>query len=362
MRKRTLIIFLVIVGLIFMVNCKKKKIKKTDTGEIVAFTVSTVPAKIGRINEYIEYAGTVESFKKTNILPEIAGRIKKMYKDIGDKVKKGELIFELEDTVFKAQYEQAKAGLEAAKISFGDAKKNMERISAVYKKNGVSKAQYEQAVSGYKLAKSNLERAKAAFEMAKFQYDSTKIRAPFSGIITGKFKEEGDFINPSMGGFSQGTGVYVLEDFSKIYVNLNIPHSDASLIKKGEKAEIISDKTVLEGEVSTVNEKSDPMSSSVAVKIIAKNKDGKILPGNIVKVRIHYNWKENALIIPTKAILENGKVFVKTGDIARERKITTGLSNPDFTEILSGVKEGELVVVNGNFGLFDKAKVKEETK
>ncbi len=362
MKRNVLIVLILSLILSSGISCKKQEKKTIKEEKLIAFSVTTEKAKFGEISEYLEYAGVVESYKKTNILPEIAGRIKKMYRDIGDKVKKGDLIFELEDTIFKAQYEQAKAALEAAKISFEDAKKNMKRLSAVYKKNGVSKAQYEQAVSGYKLAKSNLERAKAAFEMAKFQYNSTKVRAPFSGVITGKFKEEGDFINPSMGGFSQGTGVYVLEDFSKIFVNIDIPYTDSQFIKKGEKADILSSNTVLEGNVYNVNEKSDPMSSSVAIKVFAQNKDMKISPGNIVKVRIHYKRKDNALIIPTPAILENNIVFVKKGNVVEERRVKTGLSNPQYTEILKGINEGEAVVVKGNFGLFDKARVKEEVK
>ena len=362
MRKNFFMVLIISFVLLFSYSCKKSENIKAKKRENIAFKVSTEKAKIGDISEYIEYAGVVESFKKINILPEIAGRIKKMYKNIGDSVKKGDLLFELEDTIYKSQYEQAKAGLEAAKISFEDAKKNMERMTAVYKKNGVSKAQYEQAVSAFKLAKSNLERAKAAFKMASFQYNSTKIKAPFSGVITGKLKEEGDFINPSMGGFSQGTGVYVLEDYSKIYVNVNIPNSDSNLIKRGEITDIVSSKDILKGKVYTVNEKTDPMSSSISIKIIADNSEGKVLPGNIVKVRIHYRWKNNALIIPTGAILENNIVFVKKGNIVRERKVKIGLSNPYFTEIVSGISEGDSVVVKGNFGLFDKARVEEEIK
>ena len=362
MKKNIFIIFTLVLILLFTFSCKKREKKVVKKSGIVAFKVSTEKAKVSDISEYIEYAGIVESSKKINVLPEIAGRIKKMYKNIGDRVRKGDLLFELEDTIFKSQYEQAKAGLEAAKISYNDAKKNKERITAVYKKNGVSKAQYEQAVSAFKMAKSNLERAKAAFEMASFQFNSTKIKAPFSGVITGKLKEEGDFINPSMGGFSQGAGVYVLEDYSKIYVNIDIPNSDTQLIKKGEQAEIILNNGVLKGKVSSVNEKSDPMSSSIVVKIFAENKDGKVLPGNIVKVRIHYKWKNGALVIPTEAILDNNIVFVKKGNIVRETKVKTGLTNPQFTEIMSGLNEGDYVVEKGNFGLFDKAKVKEEIK
>ena len=359
--KRNFLIFVSILLLVFSMNsCKKNdKDNSKNLRSQIAFSVKTVKVKRGYISEYFEYAGTVESYNKINVLPEIAGRIKKMYKNIGEFVRKGELLFELEDTLYKSQYEQAKAGLNAAEISYKDAEKNMKRISAVYKKNGVSKTEYEKAVSGYELAKSNYERAKAGFDIAEFQYNSTKVKAPFSGVITGKYKEEGDFINPSMGGFSPSTGVYTLEDYSKIYVDIDIPSSEATMIKKSMRAEIVVGELIINARVLTINEKTDPMTSSVSARIIAENPNKKILPGSIVSIRIHYKEKSDAIVVPSKSLLEGNRVFVMKNNTAKERIVKIGLKNPDYMEILKGVKEGEKVIVEGNFGLFDGALVKE---
>ncbi len=357
-------VYLLILILVFVIgsftNCKSSKNKKNvNNRDMIAFSVKTVVVKKEYISEYFEYAGSVESFNKINVLPEITGRIKKMYKNIGETVKKGNLLFELEDTLYKAQYEQAKAGLSVAEVSYKDAEKNMKRISVVYKKNGVSKTQYEQAISGYKLAKSNYERAKAVFDIAEYQYNSTRVKSPFSGVITGKYKEEGDFINPSMGGFSPSTGVYTLEDYSKIYVDIDIPLSESVLIKKSMKAEIVHSGFSIPAKVLTINEKTDPMTSSVSARIIAKNMNKSVLPGTIVKVRIHYKEKQNALVIPFKSVLDGNRVFVVEGNHAKERYVKLGLKNPEYVEILEGVRQGEKVIVEGNFGLFNNAIIEE---
>ena len=361
--KNILILFVLFFSIIFISSCKKKdKTGVKSTKGSVAFIVKTEKAEISSISEYFDYAGTVISYNTLIVLPEVPGRIKKLYKEIGDFVRKGELIFELEDTTYKAQYEQAKAMLESAKINLNDAKKNKNRIEAVYNKNGVSKAQYEKAISAYGLALNNSKRATAGFKLAKFQYDSTKIKAPFSGIITGKYKEEGDFINPSMGGFSQSTGVYTLEDYSKIYVDIDIPSSEAGFIKSGQKAEIILKNSSIEGKVLTVNEKTNPMTSAVSARIIANNKNKAVLPGTIVKIRIHYKEKRGCIVLPMKAVIDGNRVFIMKNNKAVERTVKIGFKNPNFVEIISGVKEGEKVITDGNFGLFTNAFVKEEQK
>jgi len=347
-----------ILTLFFNFSCKQKQTTEEikEKKSSVAFNVESEIAEYKTITEYLDYAGTVKSFNSLVVIPEVAGRISKMYKEAGDSVIKGDLLFEIEDTIYKAQYRQAKAALETAKIAYKDAKKNKNRTEAVYKKNGVSKTTYEQAVSAFERAKNAYEQAKAAFETAEFNYNSTDVKAEFSGVITSKNKEEGDFVNPSM---SAGLGVYSLEDFEKIYVDINIASSEKVLLKKGQTAEIISSEHKIEGKVFSINEKTDPLSSSILVKIIAENKQKKILPGNIVTARIHYKTKENALVVPSSAVMDNNKLFIIKDNKAKQRTVKTGLENPNFVEILSGVEAGEKVIIKGNFGLFDNASVKE---
>ncbi len=358
-------LFILLFSLLIVVSfssCKKKSIKKEKFSKSeIAFPVKIDTVKFGRISEYKTYPGIIKAQYTKVILPEVSGRIKKMYVEVGEKVKKGQLLFEIEDTLFKAQYEQAKSAFELSKIQLADAQKNYKRLKAVYKKNGISKAEFERAESSYKMAQENHKRAKAILDSAEFQFVNTKVRAPFSGIITGKFKEEGDFINPAMGGFSQSSGVYTLESFKKVFVDIDVPETDSKLFSPGMMVEIISDNNILNGHLILVNRKVDSQSSTVKLRAEAENEDELFLPGEIATVRIHYKVKENAVYVERSAILGN-YVFVVKNSKAHKVMVKTGLINENYVEVLSGLNPGEKVIVEGNYGLFDGAIIKEEKK
>jgi RND family efflux transporter MFP subunit len=141
---------------------------------------------------------------------------------------------------------------------------------------------------------------------------------------------------------------------------VDVPATEAVLIKKEFRAEVLLDNRSLSGRVLSVNQKTDPYSSSVSLRIRMKNSDGAISPGSIVKTRIHYLEKESAVIIPKSALLEENKVFVLLGEKVQERTVRVGFENPEKVEILEGVKAGEKVIIEGNFGLYDNALVQEK--
>ena len=328
----------------------------------IAFTVRTAAAEISTITEYLTYSGIVKSARTQVIMPEVPGRITHLYKETGDRVVRGDLLLELEDTLSGAQYNQASAALASAKLTYADAEKNWRRIQNLFAKNAVSTTQVEQAESAYKIAKNGLEQAEAVYKMAAFQFKSAKVYAPFPGVITAKYNEIGDYINPTMGAMGPTSGVYILEDYSTIYVDMDVPNSEIERIKKGQKADVMGDKATITGEVTNVNEKADPLSLNVLVRIEAANTDGLILPATIVSVRIHFKEKEHTIVVPASALVEGNRIFTVTDNRAAEKNVTIGLVNPELVEVLSGIQEGEKVVVDGNFGLFTGAAVREEGK
>ena len=143
MRKQNLTIIclaLTAVMLIFLVNCSKEKEseKSTIRKNTVKFLVTSEEAVSGKITEYIDYAGTARSSNTLVVIPVVSGKIVRMYKEIGDEAERGDTLFKLEDTLYKALYIRAKAQLASSRISLKDAEKNKKRIQAVYKKKGIS--------------------------------------------------------------------------------------------------------------------------------------------------------------------------------------------------------------------------------
>jgi len=360
---------LYVLVLVFCLTVFQQCGRKEDPGTAsngntsdIAFTVRTAAAEVSTITEYLTYSGLVKSARTQVIMPEVPGRITHLYKETGDRAARGDLLLELEDTLSGAQYNQAGAALASAKLTFTDAEKNWRRIQNLFAKNAVSTTQVEQAESAYKIAKNGLEQAEAVYKMAAFQFKSAKVYAPFSGVITARYHEVGDYINPSMGAMGPNSGIYILEDYSTIYVDMDVPNSEIQRIKKGQKADISGEKSTIAGKVTNVNEKADPLSLNVLVRIQAANADGLILPATVVSVRIHFKEKENTIVVPASALVEGDRIFTVTDNRAAEKKITIGLVNPEWVEVLSGIQEGEKVVVDGNFGLYTGATVREEGK
>ncbi len=327
--------------------------------EKVKFKVKTQRVRYREVRKSLLYSGTVEAYRKQNIIPKINGKIKKIYVEEGQKVSKGQLLVELDTEQAEIQLRQAEAALEAAKANLQDAKRNFRRAVRLLKEQAISRQQYEKMELALKAAKAQKKQAEAAVEMAKFLIRSSKLRAPFSGIITNKLKEEGDFVNPGMGGFGGGAGILVLMNFDRIKVYVDVASSKIDLVKIGIPAIIRWKDTELEGRVFSVSQAADPTSKTFRVGILADNKDLLLKPGTDVQVRIIFASKR-ALAVPLSSLVDGKSVFVVEKGIARKKEVKTGLVGDEFVEIVQGLKEGDKVVVENLFGLYDGALVEEE--
>lgn len=333
----------------------KKESDEVKVGE-VKFKVHAAPVKKVLVTKSLSYPGIVEAYRVENITPKITGKIKRIYVEEGDKVSKGQLLVELDTEQAEIQLKQALGALEAAKASFEDAKKNYERGKKLLAEEAISKQQFEKLELAYKAAKGQLEQAKAAVELARFLINSSRLYAPFSGVITSKLKNEGDFVNPAMGGFSSGSGIVVLMNFEKVKVYVDVPSSKIDLIKKGQSAVIKWKDYIIRGKVFSLSQAADPASKTFKVGVLADNENLVLKPGMDVEVKIIYFEKE-AIAVPRSALLEGGYVFVVDKGVVHRRKVDLGIEGDELVEVLHGLRPGELIVVSNLFGLYDGAKV-----
>jgi RND family efflux transporter MFP subunit len=182
------------------------------------------------------------------------------------------------------------------------------------------------------------------------------MKAPFNGVIAAKYVEEGDMVNPLMG----GPGVLTLVDFYRVKISIEVSHQDIVRIKKGQSIVLkvsAFPEEEFQGRVSIVNLAADPMTKKFSVEVLVDNPNLILRPNTFGEVTFEVETHENALAVPQKAILESAFVFVAKGDIAEKRDVVLGLENSSVIEIISGVEEGELVIVEGNYGLEDGAKI-----
>jgi len=344
---------------VFVLTCNVPLQEEESEEELGgAAPVKVTEVKKQKISEKIFYTGLIEAREKIVITPEVGGKIAKIHVEEGERVYKGDILAELDTKATHLQLQQAEAGLAVAKANYNDAQRNMERMERLRKENAVSEQQYEKIKLAFESAEAQLKQAKAALDLAEHNVDVSIMKAPFDGVVASKNAEVGDIINPLMGGGFATTpsGVLTLVDFSVVKIHIYVSHEDVVLIRKGQKANLtvktFPEKT-FSGKVTVVNMAADPASKKFGVEVQVRNTDLLLRPNTFGEVVLEVSTHENALVIPQKAVVEGDYVLVAEDGKAVKKKIIIGLQNTNLLEILQGLELGELVIVEGNYGLED---------
>jgi RND family efflux transporter MFP subunit len=328
-----------------------------------AAQVKVFKVRTQKISEKLIYTGVIEARKKIVINPDIGGKIAGIHVEEGDRVRQGQVLAELDTRAIRLQLEQAEAQRAVAEANFRDARNNLERWERLRKESAVSEQQYEQVKLAHDAAASQLQQAEAAVNLAKYNLDVSIMEAPFAGIIAAKNAEVGDVVNPLMGGFGAASGVLTLMDFSTVKISVEVSQKDVVRVAKGQTAYLsvtAYPERIFEGRVTVVNLAADPLSKKFGVEVQVRNPDLELKPNTFGDVTLEVSSQENALVIPQQAVLENRFVFVAENGKAVKREITIGLQDTVLLEVVRGLQEGELVVVEGNYGLDEGAEIEVE--
>jgi RND family efflux transporter MFP subunit len=362
MTKKTIACMGLVIVLIFsLLCCKPPEQEEAQEESFGAALVTVYEVSKQRISEKLVFTGVIEAWQSMNIMPEIGGRIAKIYVEEGERVRKGQLLAELDTRAMRLQMEQAEAAVAVAQASYNDAEKNKERMERLIKENAVSEQQFEKIQLAFESAEAQLNQARVALNLAMYNLDVSIMEAPFGGVIASKNAEVGDVINPMMGGFSATSGVVTLMDFSRVKIEVDVSHQDVVRIKKGQPASLAV--TALPGQlfpgrVSVVNITADPSTKKFHVEVTAENPELLLRPNTFGEIMIEVSSHDDALVVPQNAILENKYVFVvDENNTVRRQEVSIGLENTDMVEILSGIQFGNRVVVEGSYGLDNGTKI-----
>ncbi len=357
---KVLVVTMVLSALFACQGAKKEETAKTNAFGATPVKVFQVVKQ--KISEKLTYTGALEAWQNITITPDIGGRVAKIYVEEGQPVQKGQLLAEMDVESFQLQLKQAEAAQAVAEANLKNTSRNKERMDRLLQERAVSEQQYEQVKLAYDAARAQLDQAQAAVNMARHTLDVSIMKAPFSGIIASKNAKVGDVINPLMGGFSPGSGggVLTLVDYSRIKIVVEVSQSDIIRISKGQAAAVkVSDGETKEfpGTVTVVNTTADPLSKKFRVEVMVDNPDLALRPGTFGSCVFEVSTRDNALVVPQKAILDNQYVFLVQGTRAVKKDVVLGLRNAELIEIKDGLKEGDQVIVEGNYGLLDGAEI-----
>lgn len=340
-----IILGIVLVGLgIFKLATNKKisenKVYHYDKESPITVTVDTV--RLQSIDNSTTYTGTFEPNKETKISTDIQGKINSLLVDIGDVVTTGQILVQLDNALLKLQ-------LQTIKVQIEGLEDDVTRYVILTEADAIQGIQLEKARLGLKTAKIQKE---TLLE----QINKTTIRAPFKGIITAKFNEEGGFAAP-------GTPLLQVTDISTLRFTINVPESSLSQFQLNQTYEVSADaypNTPLSGKVLMVGSKANIGNSFPIQFQIENTKESDIKSGMFGKVLLPSNLQEKSILIPSSAILkemQQEQVYVVRNGKAVLQAITTSKTIGDKELVSAGLKEGDLIITHGFINLFENANV-----
>ena len=290
------------------------------------------------------YTGTapVESERKAFVMPKVKGEIRAVLADEGQRVRAGQTLARLDGDQLRLEVALAEATMRKLERDYA---RNLElQQKGLISATAIDNLKYE------------LEAATANWELARLQLSYCEIRSPINGTVTQRLDvvKVGNTVTP-VGGVidSADSSLFVVEDLDSLIVRVNVPERELSKLSVGQVAELGFDAVPgrgYAGKIALISPYINVQTATFEVRIRVTDTDALLRPGMFARVAIVYERKPDALQIPRTALLDGDgppKVFVVEAGKAVERAVQLGLSNGAMIEVVSGLKDGEQVVVVG---------------
>ncbi len=335
---KTLTLGIVAGMLIFGTACTSTNEKKE--GAAKAEVKQAVPVKTMVVNQEvitrnIDYTSSLIPFEEVHLAPASPGRIEKINVEIGDNVGKGQVVALMDRT-----------NLEQAQINLMNLETNYKRLDTLKKTNSISDQQYDQVKSAYNIAKTSYQ----------FLQENTQLKAPFSGVVSGKYFEDGEIYSGSPVAAVGKPALVSIVQISQLKALIGISASYFPLITKGMKADVKSEiypDLTFDGEIYKIYPTIDNATKTFTVEVKIQNSNLKLRPGMFSKIQLNLG-KGNAILVPNIALVKQTGtndlyVFVNKNNTAQKTLVKTGRMFDDKIEILEGLSvDDEIVVVGQN--------------
>jgi len=339
------------IGVLFISGCGSKTSKSEPAQAATPASVnkSAVPVKVSvlsktRIARTIDYTATILPYEEVNVVPSAPGRIEKIYVEVGDKVNKGDDLFLMDRTQLFQQ-----------KVQLSSLAKDVARLDTLLRTGSARQQQYDQLKTQYDVTKTNVD----------FMEQNTLLKSPFSGIVTGKYFENGEMYSGTPTTQSGRASVVTVMQVNPLKINVSISEQYYPLIRKGMKAEVAAD--VYENEkfqatVFRIYPTINASTRSFTVELELQNRNDLLKPGMYVRVSMDLGEVETFVVPANTVLVQEGTniryVFIDKDNIAERVEVEIGKRFDDKIEIISEkIKEGEKLVTDGQARLISGDKI-----
>ncbi|MDE6127500.1 MAG: efflux RND transporter periplasmic adaptor subunit [Muribaculaceae bacterium] len=326
-------------------------------------TVEVVPVPVRDVNIYGEYVGRIRAQQFVEVRARVEGYLQNMLFTEGAYIEKGQTLFVIDPTIYRARLEKAKAQLNKARAVAKKAERDLSRIRPLYEQNAASQLDLDNAEAAYESANADVIVAEADVTQAELTLGYTSVQSPISGYISERSADIGTLVGPNnksllatvvksdsvrvdfsmtaldyLRGKSRNVSLGSAENDSKVNAYVTVTLADGSVYPH-------------KGNVDFADPQVDPQTGTFSVRAEMPNPDHSLLPGEFTKVKVLLDVREQAVVVPTRAlVVEKGGSFVyvmRRDSIVEKRFIETGPEVPNGVIAERGLAPGEYIVVEG---------------
>lgn len=324
-------------------------------------------AEVGRrdFDRSVRFTGTLQPENHADLQALVEGTIDNFPVEMGDRVEKGEILFQLRLVDYELRVRQARSTIGVAeateqtyRVSVEDAKREKLRMENLYKEGSATEQMQDRARTEHDRALALLEQTKATVIQARVGLDTAlqaledcTVTAPYTGFVTGKYREQGEYVH-------RGEVVVEIMDLATLEAEVALPERYFESVSPGIPVpiEVGSGAMQVEGEVVAVNPKIDPQTRTFLIKLRVDNQEGRLKAGLFCSGLLNLPSVKGSIAVPSAALLsDEGRSFVWVAEsgMVKRRVVQVGVSAEGFVQVTDGLQMGEKVVVEGVGGLMD---------
>jgi len=348
---------------VFLTGCLGEEAPKGQPqGGMPPPAVQTLSVEAGNIALAYEYPATIQSVQQVDVVARVAGLLEAKHFTEGQKVRKGELLYEIDPAKYQATFNVALAQLGVEEASLKAAALSWERTKTLFEANALSKQEYDNALKAYEASKASVAAAKASLESAKIDLGYTKIYAPSSGVIGLGALDVGSYITAA------NTPLVRITQTDPVYVDFSLPDRDFLRHKENlENATVrvsVAGKMVEnQGKITFTDAVVQPLTSTVQMRATFENSNNALIPGLFARVRLEGLSVASGVSIPQSALLQDASgSFVYVHKEGKAVKVPVSIDQPreGMFILSSGLQGGEALILNNLSKLRPNAPVRVE--